>query len=116
MKHKKAEMDGRRLAPLRIMGDEWDVAFKQETIAEDLATAQVRLIAHKMTLGPGASEQCHSECILHEIIEIINHRLKLKMDHDKCLVPLSSTLYGVIRDNPEWFAAMSKGELLSPLG
>lgn len=54
----------------------------------------------EMTIDPTLPRQNQESTLLHEILEQIDYRYELNLEHDKITV-LETALYQVIKDNPE---------------
>ena len=61
----------------------------------------------KITVNDYINCQAHAgSVLLHEVIEAIDYRLELKMDHEK-ITQLEAALIQVIRDNPDLLKELS---------
>jgi hypothetical protein len=60
--------------------------------------------ACEIVIDSTTQKQNQETTLLHEIIEQINFRYELKLEHNQ-ITTLESALYQVIKDNPEIFKA-----------
>lgn len=58
---------------------------------------------------PDLSEPVRAECLLHEIIEMINYKNELKLPHQSITI-ISEHIFGIIRDNGLDFREPNKQE------
>lgn len=64
----------------------------------------------EIKLDAGIALQNRESTLLHEIIEAINYHYELKIEHH-VISTLESTLYQVIKDNPDIFKEECKNEI-----
>lgn len=90
---------------LKILGQRYDAFIENNMYAhegtEGLHHQKTQIIRVDKNLKPNAIE----ECLMHEIIEALNHRLEIKLEHPQ-ITQISESLYQVLKDNG--FLNMSK--------
>lgn len=83
---------------LKILGHEYQLRRKYRSLVECDSVAQVCFYTANIEIEDAYPQARQEEGLLHEIIEIINFHLALKLDHDK-MTALSEGLYQVFKDN-----------------
>ncbi len=81
---------------IRILGIDYPVTYV------DMCgnVGQCHNLETKIVIDTAQNSEQHQPCVLlHEIIEALDYRLELKLDHN-VLTSLESGLYQVFRDNP----------------
>lgn len=95
---------------LRILGIDYTVSFcdSRQHGNNNFGTHTPGLCA--IVVDTKRQTRSHQKAVLlHEIIEALNYRLELELDHDK-ITQLETGLFSVFRDNPELAEFISSDE------
>jgi hypothetical protein len=84
---------------VKILGHEYEIQLKNNyTIESGGNTGQCNNYSHIITVGAELPESSQTEILLHEILEVIDYRLQLGLEHPKICV-LGEVLHQVLKDN-----------------
>lgn len=85
---------------IRILGIDYKIIFEDSNNNGMIDIGQVNMSRCTITICSSANSKEHANCVLlHEIIEALNYRLELKLDHN-VITSLESSLFQVFSDNP----------------
>lgn len=85
---------------VKILGHEYRVEQVEGYLAKTGGnTGQSNNYLNVITIGRELAESTKHEILLHEIIEAVDSRLELNLEHSK-ICALSEALYQVLKDNP----------------
>lgn len=97
------------LTSIRILGIDYEVNYsdtRKENGSELVGNVDNQ--ACKITINNYINSQPHAgSVLLHEVIEAIDYRLQLQLNHEK-ICQLEAGLIQVIRDNPNLLKELSK--------
>ena len=89
------------ISKIKILGHEYTVTQKENFIAETGGnTGQCNNYTNTITIAQEISESGKREVLTHEIIEALNYRLELNLEHHK-ICALGEALNQVLSDNCE---------------
>ena len=79
--------------------------FRIETSKYLSSRAEMYLWQHLIVVNPYQTKSSHEEGILHEIVESMNEKLDLKLDHMQISV-ISESFYSFMKDNPKFIRSI----------
>lgn len=89
---------------IRILGIDYDVQFSNMDVMGNDSAGQCHNTRTRILIDTHNQSESHQRCVLlHEIIEALNYRLELKLEHNQ-ITSLESSLFQVLRDNPDLVA------------
>lgn len=92
------------LNTVKILGHEYKVILKENYIAESGGnTGQCNNYTNTITIAGCLPESGRNEVLIHEVLEAVNYRLELGLEHHKLCV-LGEVLYQVLKDNKICFS------------
>lgn len=85
---------------VRILGIDYKIIFEDSQNSGMMDLGQVNTSQCTIRICSNANSKEHANCVLlHEIIEALNYRLELKLNHN-IITSLESSLFQVFSDNP----------------
>ena len=87
---------------IRILGIDYGIEFVAPNIGESVSLPAGECLTTKTTIriNTEANSGQHMKAVLlHEIIEALNYRLELQLEHPQ-ITQLESALFAVLNDNP----------------
>lgn len=95
---------------IKILSHKYKVIISQKKFAKETSDAfgLCNNLQHKIWLSETQKKSARDETYFHEIIEAINYKMGIGLDHDKQLVPLSETLIHVLKQNGMWKSPFKK--------
>ncbi len=94
---------------VRVMGR--DVPILKDDIVVQAANnlGEYRIQRNQIAIDSQVEQQLQGAVLIHEIVEVLNFDLELKLQHE-ILSSLASALYQVIRDNPQLIKQIISGK------
>ena len=84
---------------IKILGHDYQVELTDNYIAKSGGnTGQCNNYLNIISIGKELPKSSQLEVLLHEVLEAINYRLELELEHPKLCV-LGEVLHQVLRDN-----------------
>jgi len=84
---------------VKILGHEYKILPEENYVVQSGGeTGEVNNYLNVIRIGKELTPSGQMEILLHEILEAINYRLELNLDHPKLCI-LSEVLHQVLRDN-----------------
>jgi len=93
---------------VRILGIDYKIIYEDSERSGMSDIGQCHTTQCLIRLCSNKNSKEHAKCVLiHEIIEAINYRLELKLDHN-IITSLESSLFAVLIDNPDLLRLLLK--------
>lgn len=84
---------------VKVLGHTYSVVTRDQYIAESSGgTGQVNNYVNRIWIDSSLAPSTQNEVLIHEIIEAINYRCELNMEH-RTICVLGEVLHQVLRDN-----------------
>lgn len=84
---------------IKIGGHKFKVKVDKSLTPEEGSPAHILPWKNEIHISPYMAKSGAEEALLHEVIEGINTRFQLKLNHPQ-ITTLSESLYQVLKDNP----------------
>lgn len=92
---------------IRILGIDYEVDFSDNDFID--SAGKCNTSKTKIWISTKENSPEHAKCVLlHEIIEALNYRLELKLEHQQ-ITSLESSLFQVFKDNPNLLEYLKDG-------
>lgn len=93
----------------RILGFDIPIIFQKDLTREHSERGHYDSFRGQIKICKDLSKQMQFECILHEILEVLDNELVLKLDHNNQLSKIATGFFQVMRDNPKEFRRLLDG-------
>ncbi len=87
----------------RVLGFDIPVVYQKGMTEEYSRRGHYSPSTCEIKIDKNINKQYQFECIVHEILEVIDNELVLKLDHDNQLCKIATGFFQVLRDNPKEF-------------
>ena len=87
----------------RILGFDIPVIFQKDLAREYDRRGHYDPVGGVIKICSNQNKQIQFESIIHEILEVIDNELVLKLEHNNQLSKVATGFFQVLRDNPKEF-------------